>query len=69
MHLKMSSAKWRSFCPGEDQLINMTSQYICVIRHVYILSQMNTFFQGKIKISKIVSAHMVHLACLELGGL
>ena len=32
MYLKMSSAKWRPFCPGEDELIHVhvAQQYFCL---------------------------------------
>ena len=37
MHLKMSSAKWRPFCPGGDELTHWSLQNVAFILNVFPL--------------------------------
>ena len=36
MHLKISSAKWWPFCPGGDELINLSALCVCCRRFVFL---------------------------------
>ena len=45
MHLKMSSAKWQPFCPGEDQLIQYAKYWDSLVSDMqpYISRNIPTF--------------------------
>ena len=62
-HLKMSSAKWRLFCPGEDEFKNYIISLCIKLERVITMSMeyKKTNYQGQLKHHVVIIRSMFHL--------
>ena len=66
MDLKMSSAKWRPFCPGEDEL-NLLSRYNPICGYIHSFTNVGPGKRGG-DFKSVSSEYMLRIKCFQVNA-